>query len=117
MGRDDEALDTARKLNEVAPGWTWVLGYTYAITNHRVEAEKILEELENAVITSWDAMGIAAISAALGKMDDAFKWLSYEPHHAGIPWITVMHMGKSFYNDQRINDFLKRTNQSFRYLH
>ena len=110
MGREDLAIESHKKLAEVDPLWNWVLGATYAITNHPDEAEVILNELLIAEITSWSAMGIARIFGALGKMDDAMKWLAYEPHHAWIPWITAVRSWKPKYEDKRYDDFVLRLN-------
>ena len=110
MGKEEEAIKANKKLAEVDPLWKWVLGFTYAVTNHREEAEKILKELLHSKINSWNAMGIAAIYGALGRMDDAFKWLTYEPHHAWVPWMTVMPMGKPLLNEPRFQDFIRLWN-------
>ncbi|MFC2129419.1 helix-turn-helix domain-containing protein [Bacteroidota bacterium] len=107
MGQNDKAIQMHQKLREVAPVWTWVLGYTYALTGHSNEAKKILSELENAEITSWTAMGIAVINGALGNMDEAFRWIAYKPHHAWIAWIAVMPMWKPLYADVRHAEFVK----------
>ena len=107
MGREEEAIEAHKKLAEVGPVWRWFLGYTYALTNHRDEAEKILKDLENSEMTSWNAMGIAVIYGALGKKDEAFKWIAYKPHHAWIPWIAVMPMWKPLYDDPRFYDFVE----------
>ncbi|MDB4584901.1 helix-turn-helix domain-containing protein, partial [Draconibacterium sp.] len=110
MGRFDEAIESHKKLAELAPVWSWVLGYTYALTNHRNEAEKILNELENSEINSWFAMGLAVLYGALGRNDDAFKWIAYEPHHVWIPWVSAMPMWKPLYDDARYEKFVKRLN-------
>ena len=110
MGRNEEAIESHKKLAEFAPVWSWVLGYTYALTNHRDKAEKILNELENSEINSWFAMGLAVLYGALGRNDDAFKWIAYEPHHVWIPWVSVMPMWKPLYNDPRYEKFVKRLN-------
>jgi hypothetical protein len=49
---------------------------------HRDEAEKILHEIEKWEIKPVVAFYLAEIYADLGRKDEAFKWLNYEPHHA-----------------------------------
>ena len=110
MGREDEAIEASKKLAEVAPWFSWWLGYTYALTNHRDEAEKILNELEKSEVTSWSAMGISVIYGALGKNDEAFKWMAYEPHHAWIPWVAVLPFWKPLHDDVRWKEFVTQLN-------
>ena len=110
MGREDEAIEAYKKTAEVAPWFSWPLGYAYAITDHREEAEKILDELGKLEVTSWNAMGLSVIYGALGKNDEAFKWLAYEPHHVWIPWVAVMPFWKPLYDDPRYTEFVKQLN-------
>ena len=72
--------------------------------------QKVLDEILKDEISSWTAFGISGIYANLGKMDEAFHWLEYEPHHAWVPWMTVIPVGKPMYNDDRFNEFIKRWN-------
>lgn len=110
MGRADMAIESHQKLAAVAPPWSWVLGYTYALTNHCDKAEKILDELEKSELNGWNALGLAVMYGALGRMDEAFKWISYEPHHVWIPWVAAMPMWKPLYADPRHGEFVKRLN-------
>ena len=110
MGRKDEAIEAHKKLSEVAPPWGWVLGYTYALTGYPNKAEIILNELEKSELSGWNAMGLAVIYGALGRYDEAFKWIGYKPHHVWIPWIAVMPMWKPLYSDPRYSDFVKKLN-------
>lgn len=110
MGREAEAIAAYQKLAEVDPVWKWWLGYMYAITNHNEEAKRVLNELLTSKITSWNAMGIAVIYGALGKKDEAWKWIAYEPAHAWVPWLAVMPMWKPLYDDPRFDDFVEGLN-------
>ncbi|MEN8156776.1 MAG: helix-turn-helix domain-containing protein [Bacteroidota bacterium] len=110
MGREDEAIEAHLKLAEVAPWFGWALGHTYAVTNRRSEAEKILVELEKTEVTNWTALARAVLYGALGRMDEAFHWLGYEPHHLWIPWVAVMPMWKPLRADARYDDFVKALN-------
>ena len=87
-----------------------VPGRTYALTGHRAEAEKILSELENTELSGWNALGLAVIYGALGRYDEAFKWIGYEPHHVWVPWVAVMPMWKPLYNDPRHAEYIKNLN-------
>ena len=110
MGRNEEAIAAHEKLAAFAPVWKWVLGYTYALTGHRDKAEKILSEIESYPMSSWFALGLAVLYGALGKNDEAFKWIAYEPHHVWIPWVAAMPMWKPLYNDPRHGKFVKELN-------
>jgi TolB-like protein/Flp pilus assembly protein TadD len=110
MGKEDEAIVSHKKLAEVAPWFTWALGYTYALTNHKVEAEKILKELQKSETNNWNAVGLSVIYGALGQMDEAFKWLAYEPHHMWVPWVTAMPIWKPLRDDPRYEEFIRKFN-------
>ena len=110
MGKNEEAVKTMERLVKVGPEWIWMLGYTYAITGKREKAEKILAQLETLDMNNWFAMGLAVLYGALGRNDDAFKWLEYEPHHLWIPWVAVFPMWKPIHNDPRYAEFVKRLN-------
>ena len=107
MGEDKKAIEAHQKLAELAPPWGWFLGYTYALTGHRDKAEIILKELENTELSGWNAMGLSVIYGALGRYDEAFRMIAYEPHHLWIPWIGVMPMWKPLYADPRHAEFVK----------
>jgi len=110
MGRIEEAIEAHEKFAEVAPWWSSALGYTYAVTNHLNEAEKILNELQKSEVSPWNAYELTLMYAALNKKDEAFKWLTYEPHHSFLAWAAVMPWFKPLHDDVRFNDFVKRLN-------
>ncbi|MDA3952518.1 MAG: caspase family protein [Bacteroidales bacterium] len=110
MGKEDEAIEAHEKLAQIAPWFSWPLGYTYAVTNHRDEAEKILNNLETSGVSSWNAVGLSVLYGALGKNDEAFKWLSYEPHHVWVPWASVMPIWKPLHDDPRYEEFVNKLN-------
>ena len=110
MGKKEEAIKAYKKVAEVAPWFSWSLGYAYAFTNQRDEAEKILNEIKKSEITGWSAVGLSVMYGALGKMDEAYKWLAYEPHHVWVPWVTCMPFWKPLHDDPRYEDFIKRFN-------
>lgn len=110
MGRMDEAIEAHQKLAELVPLWSWQLGVTYAAAGQYEEAEKILDELEKKPVIPFTAHGRIVLNAALGRMDEVFKWLDYEPHHAWTAWIAVMPEGSDLRKDPRYQDFLERLN-------
>jgi len=109
-GQEGKAIEAHKKLMELHPWWSWGLGYTYAITGHIEEAEEILHQLENATVNGWNAYGQMTVNAALGRMDEAYEWLNYEPHHAFTAWVAVMDEYQTLRKDPRFEDFLVRLN-------
>ena len=109
-GMIEEAIATHKKLVELYPEWLQALGLTYAVTNHREEAEKILHEIESWPISSYNAVCLAGMNAALGNKDEAFKWLAYEPHHAWVAWAAVGGNYESLHDDPRWEEFLRKLN-------
>ena len=110
QGRYEEAIEAHKKLMDIYPGWTWSLGLTYVRTGHIEEAEKILEDLEKAEVTPWNAWGLAVMYAALGNGDKAFEWVAYEPHHAFMAWAAVMPEFYSVHEDPRYTEFVEKLN-------
>lgn len=106
-GQFKEAIQVSEKLAVTDPAWSWVLGYVYAMTKNVEKAEKILVEVEKFEKNGWIAMGLAVIYGALGRIEDAFKWIAFEPHHLWIPWVAVMPMWKPLHNDPRFKKFVK----------
>jgi tetratricopeptide (TPR) repeat protein len=110
MGRNEEAIKTHQKLAELYPDQISNLCLTYIATGHREEAEKILAEIEKKEVTPMDAFNRAKINAALGRKEEAFKWLNYEPHHGFLAWAAVNPDFKSLHGDPRWDEFLKKLN-------
>jgi hypothetical protein len=51
--------------------------------------------------------------AALGDVDQAFRWLEYEPHHTWTAWIRVLTFNQglnAMRRDPRFPDYLRRMN-------
>ncbi len=87
QGRWDEAVRAMGQVADGNPNWRWALGALQARTGRTVEARRMLAELNGQATTSWTALWRGCLYAALGEKDSAFKWLSYEPHHAWTPWL------------------------------
>jgi len=113
MGRTEDAIEAHKKAVELSPRREGILGVTYAKSGHRDEAEKILHELEQSEVSPICALDLVSLNDALGNIDEAFEWLSYEPHHIFLPWVAVdPFMSKQFREDPRFEEFLKRLNLS-----
>jgi tetratricopeptide (TPR) repeat protein len=68
------------------------LGYALAASGQRLEAQKILRELQARAAQEYiDACFIAFIYIALGEKDQAFKWLekAYEERSPQMVWLNL----------------------------
>ena len=110
MGRNEEAIKIHQKLAELYPDNLNALCLTYIATGHREEAEKILAEIEKREVTPMSAYQRSKIYAALGRKDEAFKWLNYEPHSGNAAWAAVLPVFESLHDDPRWDEFLKKVN-------
>ena len=107
-GMYDEAIAAARKAAELSPTWRGVVGLIYAGSGRREEARKLLAELDQYRPTPMSALWKIQINIALGEMDEAFRWLDYEPRHAWVPWVTVMPGLEALRGDPRFPELLRR---------
>jgi TolB-like protein len=107
-GRFDDAIATLRKGADAAPGYRWALGPLYVAAGRREEALRLLEELERQKTTPWTAFWRAINHARLGHLDEAFKWLDYEPHHVFVPWVRVLDWAEPLQRDPRFPAQLER---------
>ena len=68
------------------------------------------DELKKEEVTSFVALGLAQLYTALGKKDEAFRWLNYEHPHAFFPWIRVLPSFEPLWDDPRFKELLQRLN-------
>jgi TolB-like protein len=85
LGLTDEAIAAHERMARRAPAWSCYLGRTYALAGRTEEAVRILRDLEAQPVTAWNALCRAHLNAALGKRDEALRWLAYEEPHAWVP--------------------------------
>jgi TolB-like protein/Flp pilus assembly protein TadD len=108
----EEAIAVHQKAAEISRFWKWGLGMTYLEAGKIEEAQKILTELEREEPTSWRALWLAQLYAALGEKEKAFRWLAYEPPHAWLPWVRVSPLYDDMRDDPRFKELLHRLNFS-----
>lgn len=87
QGQWGQAVEAMRQAGEANPDWRWALGAMYARAGRTEEARQMLAELHAEPTGSYTALWRGTLHAALGEKDEAFKWLSYEPHHVWTPWL------------------------------
>lgn len=86
-----QEFQTAVTLSSGHPFYRAWLGYGYAVSGNRQEANRILEELARPTGRYVSSYDLAAICAGLGRRQDAVKWLqkAYDErashfHHMGV---------------------------------
>lgn len=109
-GRYDEAIAAHEKMVTINSRWTYALGRRYAMAGRRDDALRILAELEARPPTSWLALGLAELHAALGNRDEALRWLEYQPPHAWWNGIGRVPTFEPLRDDPRFQDLLRRLN-------
>ena len=110
MDRLDEAITAHEKMYAVAPWWGFALGITYVRAGIPDKALPILAELEAEESSAWGAFSLLMLNAALGNMDEAYRWLAYEPAHAFLPWINIFPELEPFRADPRYAEFRHQLN-------
>lgn len=87
------------------------LGYAYAQSGRRDEAQKILTEMMELSKNRYvSPLYIATVYTGLGDHDRAIEWLNkaYEARHPGLVLIKVDPMFDSLRSEQRFQELLKR---------
>ncbi len=108
LGRTEEAIEAHEMLYEIFPVWPWPLCETYVKTGQTEKAEALVEELEGLEVTPFDALNLTIMYSALGRLDDAYKWLNHEPHHSWTAGILVMPEFENLRKDPRFETFKER---------
>lgn len=90
-----------------------LLAYAYAVAGNRKEARKILEELEQLSKQKYvSSFPVAAVYAALGDRDEAFKQLekAYTERSWAMGMLKVNPVFDSLRSDPRFSELLRRMN-------
>jgi len=114
QGRNAEALAEAEKSVELSKRQSnalGVLGYVYGQTGKRLEATKVVQELE-ARYASRQANGydLARVFVGLGDSDQAFAWLEkdFQTRNATMPGFLHMPSLFELHDDPRFKDLVRR---------
>src|SRR5262249_39061655 len=87
------------------------LGYVYAVSGRKEEAQRVLEELREMSKRRYiSAYTIAIVYAGLGEADPAFEWLSkaYEERAQSLIFLKVNPRLHSLRSDPRFADLVRR---------
>src|SRR5207249_11575194 len=88
-----------------------VLGYVYAVSGRRREAQRIVAEIESLWKRRYfSPVDVALVHAGLGNKDEAFAWLTkaYEARDPQLIWIKVEPELGSLLSDPRFAELLQR---------
>ena len=105
----DEALAAAERVLTLDPENELGRAAFYAMTGRRDDALRIVEKNEALPPNAWNALRLVWAYEALGEIDDAFRWLDYEPHHAFVAW-NVGWAPEEYRDDPRYQAILRRFN-------
>ncbi len=113
MGQHQDAIAVFRKADELSgglPRTRAALGYAYATSGKRAEAEQILQELEAVPAGRRIPYLIAPVCVALGRKDEAFRWLeqAYRERRIDISAVGYGWEFDSLRSDPRFQDLLRR---------
>jgi tetratricopeptide (TPR) repeat protein len=107
------AIEKTRDISEYSTHTLSVLGYAYAVSGNRKEAQKVLDELTELSIKNevrTDPFDIAVVYSGLGERDQAFEWLhkAYEYRSPPLVWLKVEHVWDNLRSDSRFTELLRR---------
>ena len=108
QGKYEEAIAALGKVAEVSPAYRWALVPVYVTAGRRDDAVRLLEELGRQKTTPWTAFWQVVSRASLGEIDEAFRWLDYEPHHSWLPWVRSLDWAETLHRDPRFPAQLER---------
>jgi serine/threonine-protein kinase len=87
------------------------LGMAYARAGRLDNALGVVAALEAQPPSSWRALWLGRIHARLGNVDQALRWLEYEPAHAWRPWaLSSLDARDDFRSEPRFQQLLQKTN-------
>jgi len=106
-----EALQTAMALAGRHPWSLMELALTYAASGSEARAEAIYDELVARSRGEYvPPTTLSFVSAALGRVDEAFEWLerAYEEHDMLMTWVKLLPHFDPLRDDPRFEDVLRR---------
>ncbi|MBT8252941.1 MAG: hypothetical protein KJN68_03135 [Bacteroidia bacterium] len=111
QGKVEEGLEILKTISQINIAWRyWAYGPSLAQTGRYEEAQKIVDELENAPKTPFGSLCAAIIYGEMGNEDKAIEWLQYEQKHGWYPWIRVYVKNEKLKNDPRFLKLIREMN-------
>ena len=112
--RFQESFAELKRARTIDANWSYLiaeLGYAYAASGERAEAERILQHLKERATREYvDALLIAYIYVGLGQKDQAFAWLEkgYQERSGLMPFLKNEPKWDPLREDGRFADLLRR---------
>jgi serine/threonine protein kinase/tetratricopeptide (TPR) repeat protein len=109
----EESIEKAMDKVGRIPGLVCRLGRTYAKSDRKDEARKLLEELLETDRSKVVLPGsLASLYATLGETDEALKWLekAYLEHSFEMVWLRQPYFWPDLRSDPRFDDLVDRMN-------
>ncbi len=109
ISKIEKALDLSKNNALILSG----LGWAYAISNRKSDAQQVVDELKirskNEYIRPYL---LAKIYASLGEIDQSFEWLekAYEEHDVSLAFMLNDETLAMLHSDKRFNRMLKKIN-------
>jgi TolB-like protein/Flp pilus assembly protein TadD len=110
QGKYEDAVAALQKAAEASPAYRWALGPVYVSAGRRGDAVRLLDQLDQEKTTPWTAFWRVVNHANLGELDEALRWLDYEPHHAWLPWVRFLDWAEPLRRDPRFAARIERMN-------
>lgn len=110
QGRFAEAVEAHQRTLQFNPRYRDALAVSLIAAGRREEAQRLTAEIAAGRMTPFDAWALMAIHAALGDLDQAFKWAAREPPHAWLPGVRVIPGFEGMWADARFTGLLQRMN-------
>jgi tetratricopeptide (TPR) repeat protein len=105
-GSYDEAIAAHQQYSDRA-----LLARTYALAGRTADARKLVAQLQQErPVSARRANGLAAVYAALGDKDAAFRWLesAYQLREPTMPWLRLLPEWIPLRGDPRFEDLARR---------
>jgi len=111
VGDYENAISVLQKISQLFPWAASSLGFTYALSGKKNEAEKLIHELEGQSEEKYvPPSAIVCIYIGLGEIDKAFEWIDkcYEGRDGWMTWINVYPEVNSLRSDSRFKNLLRK---------
>src|SRR5437660_1309241 len=115
QGNFDEAIALYTKAQEATHLPSSGLAITYARMGRQTEAQNIVAQLLQAREQRYlSAPLIAAVAAAFGEKEEAFRWLeqAFSEHSGILQWIAFLPEFRALHSDARFPDLVRRIGAS-----
>ena len=111
QGDYSAAVVEADRAAEMAPAsWRMARAPFLASAGREDEARRLMAELDGQDVTEAQAFWLMWAHTNLGDLDEAYRWLTYERHHAWIPWVRVEPQFEPLRRHPRFPEALRRMN-------